>query len=84
MIGFGLDEYSLDNYLFILTDIITLSNASHAPSSVAIPLRRYSRFFPYRSMNLTSSWFFELFFFILLSHLTLNLNCHGLSLSAVL
>jgi hypothetical protein len=56
--GFGLDECLLDNYLFTLAIITTLSNASHVPPSMAALLYRYSRWsfrfwiFPYRSLNL--------------------------------
>jgi hypothetical protein len=40
--GFGLDECLLDNYLFTLTIIITVSNDFHIPSSTAILLYRCS------------------------------------------
>jgi hypothetical protein len=34
--GLGLDECLLDNYLFTLTNVLTLSNAFHVPPLMAI------------------------------------------------
>jgi hypothetical protein len=63
----GLVECLLDNYLFTLSNIITLSTAFHVPSSVDILLHCHSRWslrswlFLHRSLDLNYSWFFELF-----------------------
>jgi hypothetical protein len=57
--SFGSDECLLDNYLFTLTDIITLSNTFHVPSSMPILMHRYSRWSLRSRFSPTARWIFS-------------------------